>query len=65
MPRITAVGGLRLRRLDELPRLFNVLLGDMSPIGPRPIVGVETVSYDKLISVFLTATPGLFGLWQV
>ncbi|MGA2218159.1 MAG: sugar transferase [Terracidiphilus sp.] len=65
-PRITAVGRiLRLWYLDELPQLFNVLLGDMSLIGPRPIVEFETVLYGKLMSVYLTATPGLSGLWQV
>lgn len=65
-PRITAVGGfLRKWSLDELPQLFNVLVGDMSLIGPRPIVEAETVLYGKLISVYMTATPGLSGLWQV
>jgi lipopolysaccharide/colanic/teichoic acid biosynthesis glycosyltransferase len=65
-PRITQVGGfLRKWSLDELPQLFNVLAGDMSLIGPRPIVETETVLYGKLISVYLTSTPGLSGLWQV
>ncbi|MGA9671924.1 MAG: sugar transferase [Terracidiphilus sp.] len=65
-PRITTVGGfLRRWSLDELPQLFNVLLGEMSLIGPRPIVQAETALYGKLISYYLTATPGLSGLWQV
>jgi lipopolysaccharide/colanic/teichoic acid biosynthesis glycosyltransferase len=65
-PRITSVGGfLRRWSLDELPQLFNVLTGDMSLIGPRPIVEAERPMYGKLISVYLTATPGLSGLWQV
>jgi len=65
-PRITAVGGfLRCWSLDELPQLFNVLIGDMSLIGPRPIVETERALYGNLISVYLTAIPGLSGLWQV
>jgi len=65
-PRITSVGGfLRCWSLDELPQLLNVLTGDMSLIGPRPIVETETALYGKLISVYMTAVPGLSGLWQV
>jgi exopolysaccharide production protein ExoY len=65
-PRITAVGRfLRSWSLDELPQLLNVLTGDMSLIGPRPIVENETAMYGKLISVYMTAVPGLSGLWQV
>jgi lipopolysaccharide/colanic/teichoic acid biosynthesis glycosyltransferase len=65
-PRITAVGNL-LRRwsLDELPQLFNVLSGEMSLIGPRPIVEAEAALYGDLLGFYLASTPGLSGLWQV
>lgn len=65
-PRITAVGAL-LRRwsLDEVPQLYNVLRGEMSLIGPRPIVMAEAVLYGDLLGFYLAATPGLSGLWQV
>lgn len=65
-PRITVVGDfLRSWSLDELPQLLNVFAGDMSLIGPRPIVEAETALYGDLISVYMTAIPGLSGLWQV
>lgn len=65
-PRITAIGRvLRCWSLDELPQLFNVLCGEMSLIGPRPIVEAEKVYYGDLLSFYLAATPGLSGLWQV
>jgi lipopolysaccharide/colanic/teichoic acid biosynthesis glycosyltransferase len=65
-PRITWVGRfLRTWSLDELPQLFNVLRGDMSLIGPRPIVMEETFFYGDLLFFYLAATPGLTGLWQV
>ena len=65
-PRVTAVGRL-LRRwsLDELPQLFNVLRGDMSMIGPRPIVSAEMPLYGDLLHFYLAAIPGISGLWQV
>ena len=65
-PRITAVGGfLRRWSLDEIPQLLNVLRGEMSLVGPRPIVKAETVLYGDLLSYYLAATPGLSGAWQV
>ena len=65
-PRITAIGGfLRSWSLDELPQLINVVRGEMSLVGPRPIVEAETPLYGDLLSHYLAATPGLSGLWQV
>jgi lipopolysaccharide/colanic/teichoic acid biosynthesis glycosyltransferase len=65
-PRVTPVGAI-LRRycLDELPQLFNVLAGDMSIVGPRPIVADEVERYGALFSVYCSVRPGLTGLWQV
>ena len=65
-PRITAVGSfLRKWSLDELPQLFNVLRGDMSLVGPRPVVRTELPLYKHMLGFYLAATPGLSGLWQV
>ena len=65
-PRVTTVGRfLRRWSLDEVPQVINVLRGDMSLIGPRPIVKAETYYYKDLVSFYLAATPGLSGLWQV
>jgi undecaprenyl-phosphate galactose phosphotransferase len=65
-PRVTLIGRfLRRWSLDEVPQVFNVLRGDMSLIGPRPIVKAETYFYKHLLSFYLAATPGLSGLWQV
>jgi lipopolysaccharide/colanic/teichoic acid biosynthesis glycosyltransferase len=65
-PRVTKLGRL-LRRssLDELPQLFNVLLGDMSLVGPRPIVAGEMHRYGEKICFYMSVLPGITGLWQV
>ncbi len=65
-PRITGVGRfLRMSSLDELPQLINVLKGDMSLVGPRPIVQAEIARYGSNIRHYYHARPGLTGLWQV
>ncbi|MGO8918836.1 MAG: undecaprenyl-phosphate galactose phosphotransferase WbaP [Stellaceae bacterium] len=65
-PRVTAIGRfLRATSLDELPQLLNVLRGEMSLVGPRPIVAAETARYGDNISFYNEARPGLTGLWQV
>jgi len=65
-PRITSVGHfLRKSSLDELPQLFNVLRGEMSLVGPRPIVRTEIARYGTEIRYYYQARPGLTGLWQV
>lgn len=65
-PRITNVGYfLRKTSLDELPQLINVLKGDMSIVGPRPIVDAEMCRYGDNIKYYLAARPGITGLWQV
>ncbi|MBY0406141.1 MAG: sugar transferase, partial [Rickettsiales bacterium] len=65
-PRITAVGAfLRKTSLDELPQLINVLRGEMSLVGPRPIVTAEVDKYDYDIAHYYRVSPGITGLWQV
>jgi exopolysaccharide biosynthesis polyprenyl glycosylphosphotransferase len=65
-PRRTRVGRvLRRASLDELPQFFNVLLGEMSVVGPRPPVPAEVARYDEWHHGRLLVTPGLTGLWQV
>jgi lipopolysaccharide/colanic/teichoic acid biosynthesis glycosyltransferase len=65
-PRITRLGGfLRRASLDELPQLWNVLRGEMSLVGPRPIVEEEVLTYGRNISLYCRVTPGLTVLWQV
>jgi lipopolysaccharide/colanic/teichoic acid biosynthesis glycosyltransferase len=65
-PRITTIGRfLRCTSLDELPQLFNVMRGEMSLVGPRPIVPAELVEYGDSAAEFLAAIPGITGRWQV
>lgn len=65
-PRVTSLGHvLRTSSLDELPQLINVLKGDMSLVGPRPIVTDEMAFYGSRIQHYLTVRPGLTGAWQV
>ena len=65
-PRITKIGRfLRRTSLDELPQLFNVLKGEMSLVGPRPIVDSEIEYYGSKYIFFRSVTPGITGLWQV
>jgi lipopolysaccharide/colanic/teichoic acid biosynthesis glycosyltransferase len=65
-PRVTRVGRL-LRRfsLDELPQLFNVVLGDMSLVGPRPALPEEVAKYEDWHLDRLEVPPGITGLWQI
>jgi exopolysaccharide production protein ExoY len=65
-PRVTPLGDL-LRRssIDELPQLFNILWGQMSVVGPRPIIDSEVGYYGDAIYDYLSVRPGLTGLWQV
>jgi exopolysaccharide biosynthesis polyprenyl glycosylphosphotransferase len=65
-PRVTAVGAhLRRWSVDELPQLLNVLLGDMSLVGPRPALPAEAAEYADHVRRRLVVKPGLTGLWQV
>lgn len=64
-PRITKVGKfLRKTSLDELPQIWNILVGDLSIIGPRPVIGEELEKYGPNKNKFLSVTPGLTGYWQ-
>ena len=65
-PRITKIGAfLRKTSLDELPQLFNVLKGEMSLVGPRPIINAELERYNDQVDYYLLSKPGMTGLWQV
>ncbi|WP_284312909.1 sugar transferase [Labrys miyagiensis] len=65
-PRITPIGRfLRKSSVDELPQLINIILGDMSLVGPRPIVRDEIVRYGLHIEDYKRVRPGLTGLWQI
>lgn len=65
-PRVTSIGAiLRKFSLDELPQLFNILKGDMSLVGPRPVVEAELSHYGDHAVFYKLMVPGLSGLWQV
>ncbi len=65
-PRVTGIGAvLRRTSLDELPQLLNVLHGDMSLVGPRPITDAEVERYADDIASYFAVRPGVTGLWQV
>ncbi len=65
-PRVTAVGRMmRSTSLDELPQLVNVLFGDMSLVGPRPVTQVEVIAYGDASAAYQRVRPGITGLWQV
>jgi exopolysaccharide production protein ExoY len=65
-PRITPMGALlRKSSLDELPQLFNILKGDMTCVGPRPVTSDELSRYKSSARYYIKVRPGLTGLWQV
>ncbi len=65
-PRITRIGRfLRRTSLDELPQLWNIIKGDMSMVGPRPVEPFEIVKYGRFAKHYYALRPGLTGLWQV
>src|SRR5882762_10357964 len=65
-PRITPIGDfLRRTSLDELPQLWNVLKGEMSLVGPRPIIEEEVERYGDQVGYYLETRPGITGLWQI
>ncbi len=65
-PRVTPIGAfLRRYSIDELPQIWNVLMGQMSLVGPRPIVAAEVEKYGDSFSYYCRVKPGLTGLWQV
>jgi exopolysaccharide production protein ExoY len=65
-PRVTPIGAiLRKSSLDELPQLFNVLMGTMSIVGPRPVTEAELARYGTSVKAYAACRPGITGLWQV
>lgn len=65
-PRITPIGRfIRKSSIDELPQLWNILIGDMSVVGPRPVEEFETYRYGEDYKYYCSGAPGLTGLWQI
>lgn len=65
-PRVTTLGKLlRITCIDELPQLINVILGDMSLVGPRPVLYEETLIYGESRELILSVQPGMTGWWQI
>jgi exopolysaccharide production protein ExoY len=65
-PRVTWLGNfLRRSSLDEVPQFFNVLMGEMSIVGPRPIVETEAARYGQHFALYCLVRPGITGLWQI
>lgn len=65
-PRVTRIGRfIRKTSLDELPQIWNVIRGEMSLVGPRPIVNAEVVKYGPYYGLYTMVTPGITGLWQI
>ena len=65
-PRVTKIGHwLRISSLDELPQIWNVLRGEMSTVGPRPILPNEVSKYGRCFDRYTRIKPGITGLWQV
>jgi len=65
-PRVTTVGRfIRKTSLDELPQLFNILRGEMSLVGPRPIVAAEVRRYGRHFTHYCSMRPGITGIWQI